>query len=96
VVSFLFGQRGEDGPLGRRPSDVYEPHGVGSWTSSVSRTWEDVTYEGALIGYGIALDDGQRVLVREQSRDESSRGAVTLAITSQPPGAPRTLCCLVE
>ena len=35
-------------------------------------TVEDVTYEGALIAYGIALDDGQRVLVREQNRGESA------------------------
>jgi TOBE domain len=34
----------------------------------VAGTVEDVTYEGALIAYGIALEDGQRLFVREQNR----------------------------
>ena len=31
-------------------------------------TVEDVTYEGALIMYEVALSDGQRVLVRQQNQ----------------------------
>jgi spermidine/putrescine ABC transporter ATP-binding subunit len=45
-----------------------DPGNDGAPLNRVPGTVEDVTYEGALVAYGIVLEDGQRVLVREQNR----------------------------
>src|SRR5262249_12214702 len=47
---------------------VGEPTVDSELPNFVPGTVDDVTYEGALIAYGIVLEDGQRLLVREQNQ----------------------------